>query len=143
MSSNSLKMIKIDRNMSEIWQILCKNIITLVHFFILLCALFIVVYILSIIVQGRDSPLGTANRLRAWRYGVRIFLFLVMSRQAVRRTQPFQVAKRPGHEFNHSLPSGAEVKKEWSYTPTPPLYLHGMDGGSFTFTFIITQQQKE
>jgi hypothetical protein len=65
MSSNSLKMIKLNRNMSELGQILCKNIILpLVHLLVLLCELFIFVYILSIIVQGRDSPLGTANRLR-------------------------------------------------------------------------------
>jgi len=90
MSSNSLKMIKIDRNMSEVWQILCKkynfNISAFVGFY---CVnFFIVVYILSIIFQGRDSPLGTANRLRTWRYGVRIFLFLIMSRPAAGRTQP-------------------------------------------------------
>jgi len=66
MSSNSLKMIKLFRNMSELLQILYKNIIlTLVHLLVLLCELFIVVYILRIIVQSRDSPLGTANRLRA------------------------------------------------------------------------------
>jgi len=44
MSSKSLKMIKIDRNMSELWQILCKDIIlTLVHLLILLRELFIIV----------------------------------------------------------------------------------------------------
>jgi hypothetical protein len=28
--------------------------------------------------------------------------------------------KRPGREANHSPPSSAEVKKEWSYTSTTP-----------------------
>jgi hypothetical protein len=37
MLSNSLKMMKIHRNMSELWQIVCKNIVlTLVHLLILL-----------------------------------------------------------------------------------------------------------
>jgi hypothetical protein len=37
MFSNSLKVIKIDQNMSVLWQTVCKNIIlTLVHLFILL-----------------------------------------------------------------------------------------------------------
>ena len=38
MLSNTLKMIKIDWNMSELWQVVCKNIIvTIVHFLVLLC----------------------------------------------------------------------------------------------------------
>jgi hypothetical protein len=41
MFSNPLKMIKIDRNMSELWQFACKNVILiLVHLFVL-CELFI------------------------------------------------------------------------------------------------------
>jgi hypothetical protein len=31
----------------------------------------------------------------------------------------FLGVKRPGRETDHSLPSGAEVKNEWSYTSTP------------------------
>jgi hypothetical protein len=30
----------------------------------------------------------------------------------------FPATKRPGHEVNHSLPSSAEFKNEWSYTST-------------------------
>jgi hypothetical protein len=56
---------------------------------------------------------------------------------------PFPVAKRQGHEFNHLILFGADIKNEWSFTPKLPICLHGMDGGNFTFTFIITQQQKE
>jgi hypothetical protein len=32
--------------------------------------------------------------------------------------------KRPGLEFNHSLPSSGEVQNEWSYTFAPHMYLH-------------------
>jgi hypothetical protein len=31
-----------------------------------------------------------------------------------------------GHEADHSLPSSAEVKNEWSYTSTPTTRLHGV-----------------
>jgi hypothetical protein len=42
MFSNSLRMAKLDRNMSDLWQIVCKNIIlTLVRLLVLLCELFI------------------------------------------------------------------------------------------------------
>jgi hypothetical protein len=34
--------------------------------------------------------------------------------------------KRPGCETDHSSPSSAEVKNEWSYTSTPPVRLHGV-----------------
>jgi hypothetical protein len=41
MSSNSLKMIKIDRNMSELSQIVCKKRnLTLMHLLVVLCELF-------------------------------------------------------------------------------------------------------
>jgi hypothetical protein len=32
----------------------------------------------------------------------------------------FRGVKRPGLEADHSSPSSAEVKNEWSYTSTPP-----------------------
>jgi len=32
----------------------------------------------------------------------------------------FHEVKRPGREANNSSPSGAEIKKEWSYISTPP-----------------------
>ena len=44
--------------------------------------------------------------------------------------------KRPGPELDHSLPSNAEVKNEWSCTSTPPIRLHGVDRDNFTFTYI-------
>jgi hypothetical protein len=39
----------------------------------------------------------------------------------------FPEVKQPGREVDHSTPSGAEAKKEWNYTSTPPTYLHGVD----------------
>ena len=41
-----------------------------------------------------------------------------------------------GHDVNHSSPSSADVKNEWSYTFAPPLYLHGMDR-DFTFDLMF------
>jgi hypothetical protein len=38
----------------------------------------------------------------------------------------FPRVKRPGREADHSHPSSAEVKNAWSYTPTPPIRLHGV-----------------
>jgi hypothetical protein len=34
--------------------------------------------------------------------------------------------KWPGREADHSPPSSAEVKNEWSYTSTPAIRLHGL-----------------
>jgi hypothetical protein len=41
--------------------------------------------------------------------------------------------KWPGGEVNHSSPSSAEVKNEWSYTPVPPMWLHGVGRKSLPF----------
>jgi hypothetical protein len=35
-------------------------------------------------------------------------------------------------EVNHSPPSGAEVKDEWSHTSNPPTCLHGADSKAHT-----------
>ena len=40
-----------------------------------------------------------------------------------------------GREFDHSGPSGAEVKNEWSFTSTTPTCLQDVDGANFTFLF--------
>ena len=39
----------------------------------------------------------------------------------------FQGIKWPGHEIDHSPPSSAEVKDEWSCISAAPLCLHDMD----------------
>jgi hypothetical protein len=33
--------------------------------------------------------------------------------------------KHPGHKYDHSFPSSAKVKNEWSFTTTPPCF-HNM-----------------
>jgi hypothetical protein len=62
------------------------------------------------------------------RQGLRIFLFATVSRPALGFTQPLTQCvpgalslgvKWPGREADHSPPSSAEVKNEWSYTSTP------------------------
>jgi hypothetical protein len=47
---------------------------------------------------------------------------------------------RPGREADHSTPSGADIKKAWNYTSTPPVLLRGVvlrknHRDNFTFTF--------
>jgi hypothetical protein len=41
-------------------------------------------------------------------------------------TGSFPWAKRPGRGVDHPTPSRAEVKKEKSYTSTPPLVIRGL-----------------
>jgi hypothetical protein len=63
-------------------------------------------------------------------------LFPPVSRPALRPTQPFiqwvprtltPGLKRPEREADNSPPSIAEVKNVWSYTPTTPINLHGVE----------------
>ena len=61
--------------------------------------------------------------------------FFRMSRPAPAPTQPpfggdrasFPELKRQTHGFNHSPPSIAKAKNEWSYTSAPHIYLYRMD----------------
>ena len=67
------------------------------------------------------------------------FLFSKTSRPTVGPTQPhIQLVPElfPWHEVDHSVPPSAEVKNEWSYTPTPAICLQGVDRNKFTFTFF-------
>jgi len=48
------------------------------------------------------------------------------------------MVKRPGRDVDHSPPSGAEAKNEWSYTSTPRICHHGMDRDNFTSVFTNT-----
>jgi hypothetical protein len=43
-------------------------------------------------------------------------------------------------KVDHSLPSSAEVKNEWSYTSTTPICLHGANREKFTFNFRFPQR---
>jgi hypothetical protein len=49
------------------------------------------------------------------------------------------IVKQTGYEVNHSFPSSAKVKNEWSCTSTPPISLHGMDRENFTFYYIMVE----
>ena len=49
----------------------------------------------------------------------------------------FVGVERPGREIDHSSSSSAEVKKEWSCTPIPPIRFHGVDWDNFTIFLII------
>jgi hypothetical protein len=84
---------------------------------------------------------NSRKSLKVWRLGfdsrqeLGIFLFTNASRTALGPTQPpiqwvpwtlSLGVKRPGLEADHSLPSSAEVKNDWSYTSTPPIRLHGV-----------------
>lgn len=42
------------------------------------------------------------------------------------------VKQGPGRKFDHSPPSSADIKNEWSFTSTSPIGLHGIDGDNFT-----------
>jgi hypothetical protein len=42
-----------------------------------------------------------------------------------------------GYKANHSPPSNAEVKNEWTYTSTAPICLHVMYRGNVTFLFTF------
>jgi hypothetical protein len=80
--------------------------------------------------KDRESSVGTATG-----YGrgstpgrVRIFLFSVLPRPALRSTQPpiqwvpgtiFLGVKRPGREVDHSPPSSADVRNDGVILPLP------------------------
>ena len=51
--------------------------------------------------------------------------------------------KWPERQVDHSPPSGAEVRNEWSYTSTPLLYLNGVERENITsyFTLISSWMQ--
>ena len=59
--------------------------------------------------------------------------------------------KRPGHEVDHSSPSSAKVKNEWSCTASRSISLHDVDrdsflnivqGNGYLFSLIFSQNSK-
>jgi hypothetical protein len=41
------------------------------------------------------------------------------------------------HEGYHSPSSNAEVKNEWSYTSTPPIFLQNIDRDNFVYFYSV------
>jgi hypothetical protein len=48
-----------------------------------------------------------------------------------------------GLEVDHSPPSNADIKNEWSYTCTHPVFFHGVDRNNFTVLPSPALQPKE
>jgi len=48
----------------------------------------------------------------------------------------FGAIKRPGRDVDHLPPTRAEIKKEWSYTSTPSIHLHGQ---TKLYLFYVTR----
>jgi hypothetical protein len=42
-----------------------------------------------------------------------------------------------GREMRHSFAHSFELKKVWNFTSTAPIFLHGLDKDSFTFTELL------
>jgi len=53
----------------------------------------------------------------------------------------FLGVKWPGHKFNHSHGSSAEIKNEWSYTTTFPIRFHGVDKQNINKTHVGTSDR--
>jgi hypothetical protein len=45
---------------------------------------------------------------------------------------PSREEERPGLKSDHSPPSNAQVKNQWSHTFAPPVYLHGVHNDKVT-----------
>ena len=56
-------------------------------------------------------------------------------------TRVFPGVKQAGHEVNDLPPSSSKIENEWSYTSTPPIYLHGVDRENFTFNCLSQLDQ--
>jgi hypothetical protein len=48
----------------------------------------------------------------------------------------FPWVRQAGREVTHLPPSSGEIKNEWSYTPTPPVYPHDVDKENFALIFM-------
>jgi hypothetical protein len=77
---------------------------------------------------GRDSSICIATGYGLYDQGggssspgrVKNFHFSISSRPALGYRGSFPGLKQQGREADHSLPTGAEVKKMWIYTSPPP-----------------------
>ena len=97
----------------------------------------------------QNSSVGVASRLQAGRSGILIsagtrYLFLLPNVQTGPPTLliygywgSFSSVKRSDREVKHSPLSNADVKDAWSYTTTPPIFLHRVDRETFTIYIYI------
>ena len=80
---------------------------------------------------------GQRNRGCVPRKDQRTFLSSKVSRQALRSTQPpsqrVTRLKHPAFDADHSLPSTAEVKNQWSYLFFSSIGFHGVQVFCVTF----------
>jgi hypothetical protein len=91
---------------------------------------------------------GIATRIQTGRFIVRFpevsrdlsLLHIVVTRSGAHLANENRGSlpglKQPGHEFDPSSPSTAEVKNEWSHTSIPPIWLYGVARKIFNFTSI-------
>jgi hypothetical protein len=94
---------------------------------------------------------GRAARLQAVRSGIRFptrasYFSLFpnlhigprgLQKRPVWRVQPFSPGiKQPRHEVDHSHPSNAYVKNEWSRTSPSPIYIHGVHTNNLVTCYL-------
>ena len=82
---------------------------------------------------GFESLLGQ-EILTSLERAVRLCFQLSLMFSGYRRSLPR--VKRPRPEINHAPASSAEVKNEWSYTSTPPIFLRIVGRENFTSVFL-------
>jgi hypothetical protein len=75
--------------------------------------------------MGRDSSVGIATRYGLDGPGIESRCMRDPA-SCTMGTGSFPGVKRPGRGANHPSPFSAEVKKEYSYSSTPPLGLRGL-----------------
>jgi len=63
------------------------------------------------------------------------YLYSMESAWPTQRPIQWVLGFLPGSEVDHSRPSTAVVKREWSYTSAPPIRLRGVDRGNIISTF--------
>jgi hypothetical protein len=81
--------------------------------------------LVDFLIFKRDERFFSSPELPGWLWGPHNPLFIGYRGS-------FPMVKRPRRQVNHSPPSIAEVKHEWSYTFTSPLSLCGVDVEIFT-----------
>ena len=90
-------------------------------------------------IGSRNTVIGIVTKLDApsfeCRKGQEIFLLSQTSRPALGATKP-SIEWLPGRGGVEQPKCDAEVKNEWSYTSSCPVYLHDLDTDNFKFYYI-------